>query len=432
MQESLPEINLPLAWLLIFILLIISALFSAAESALFSLGAVKLARMKEQGAKAVDTVHKLLSAPRRLTAALTIGNDAALAAAAVLVTLAAASSRGFGLPGLSGHGALVWAFVVSFALMLFVAQAAPRAAGVLFSEWISKAAARPVWVFMRASFPLRWLFRVTAELLLKAVGAFPERFESERLAEEDIKELVEEGSREGVLDVTERELLVNLLRGSSVTASDIMTPRHRVKGISVDAGHEDLRSLVEEHDFSRFPVYREGREEIAGVVTAKDLLRLRLASLRGEELSISEVMRSPLFVPESRRLRDLLLDFRRSRLHMALVVDEFGSVSGLVTMEDVLEEIFGEVREDAEPELVNLGEDHWKVLGRMEIADFNTRTGASIPLAGARTLSGLVLGKLGRRPRPGDHVRASGFEFKIMESRGIIIDQLEVKRMDET
>jgi magnesium and cobalt transporter len=143
-------------------------------------------------------------------------------------------------------------------------------------------------------------------------------------------------------------------------------------------------------------------------------------------------MRKPLFIPESRRIRELLVDFRKRRSHLALVADEFGAVTGLVTMEDVLEELFGEVRDDGdEVEFENLGEDHWLVMGGMEIPEFNTRTGARIQASGSRTLAGFILSKLGRRPGPGDEVRTGGFVFTVLEVRGIIIHRLEARRIGE-
>jgi magnesium and cobalt transporter len=166
------------------------------------------------------------------------------------------------------------------------------------------------------------------------------------------------------------------------------------------------------------------------VITAKDLLRLRREQEQGRGLAA--VMRPPLLAPESRPITDLLHDFRRRRGHLALVVDEFGDVSGLVTVEDVLEEIFGQFNEaDDEPELVSLGDNHWKVVGGIEVADFNTVTGANLPALPGSTIGGLVLARLGRRPRQGDVVAIGAFTFSVLEVHGIIIHRLEVKRGPE-
>jgi len=414
------------AWACVALLLVASAFFSTVEAALFSLSSVRLERMKEQGVRSADVISKLLSAPRRLVVTLLLGNETAnMAAAAIIAWIAFSSEWRADISGLDGP--LAPAIALGFALILVAGQAVPKVVGAAYPEGLSRTFSVPFMYFMRAAAPARWAFRGLAEALLKLVGAYPDRIEHV-LAEEDIRELVEEGSREGLLDVTERELLVNLLRSGEASVEDVMTPRTEIVSVPVDADPERVREVMEEHDFSRLPVYRERRENIVGLVTVKDLVKIKLTEQSGVELSLEQVMRPPIFVPESRRLRDVLMDFRKKRMHLAVVVDEFGSVSGLVTMEDVIEEIFGEVREEDEIELINLGENHWKVLGRMETDDFNARTGSGIPADGSRTLSGLVLSRLGRRPRPGDEVRLSGFRFKVLAARGITITQLEVVR----
>lgn len=426
------ELTESLAWAAVLILLFASAFFSIGEAALFSLGAIRLGKMEEKGSRAAETIRRITEVPRRLIVTLILGNETANMACAVLVAWAVVSfpSRLTRWPGLpeTSSGLLVVSIVLSVPGILILGQTLPKALGVSYSEALARAFAYPLWIFMRASFPLRWTFRSMADLLLQAIGAYPDRSPHSSLADEDLRELVEESSREGLLDVTERELLVNLLRSEDISAADIMTPRHEIVSVSADAGVDEVRALMDREDYSRFPVYEGDREHMVGVVTAKDLLKFRLAEREGRALSCRDLMREPQFVPESRKIRDLLLDFRRLRSHLALVVDEFGSLSGLVTLEDVLEEIFGEVKEDDEPELVNLGEDHWRVLGRMEIADFNTRTGAAIPRDGVRTLAGLVLARLGRKPRPGDEVKIQEFSFKVLEAKGITVNRLEVMR----
>lgn len=431
---SLPE---PLMWTVVGVLLIISGIFSAAEAALFSLGSVRLVQMEEQGISSAPTIRKLLELPRRLLVTLILGNQTANIGIVILITWIFSSfshERLFGYwppswlpPGLCGP--LLPSLFVSLVLVLIVAQALPKTFGVVYREGVSASIAYPLWLFMQVVFPVRWIFRSAADLLLRAFGAPPPKERSDTFERDDIKELVEAGSRDGLLDVTERELIVNLLRSGEIAACDIMTPRHEITSIPISAGETGARALMEKHEFSRIPVCEDDRGKIMGVITARDLLLLRLADHKGKPLSLNQVMRPPLFVPESRRISDLLLDFKKNRIHMALVVDEFGELSGLVTMEDVLEEIFGEVHDhDDEAELNNLGEDHWQVLGRMEIADFNTITGAKITGAGTRTLAGLVLSLLGRKPEPGNTVKASGLLFKVLEVRGIIIHSLEIKR----
>jgi CBS domain containing-hemolysin-like protein len=319
---------------------------------------------------------------------------------------------------------------VSLVLILILAQTLPKALGVRAGGVLAGAFAGPLTVLMRFLGPVRLVVSGAAAGLLRAFGSRADDDAGEALAEDDIREMVEAGSRQGLLDVTERELLVNLLRSGDIKASDIMTPRHEIEAVPAGASESEVRALLKKSDFSRLPVYEGSRDHYVGVITAKDLLKLRKIGDQGGGLR--DVMRPVAMVPESRRITDLLLDFKRGRLHLALVADEFGSVSGLVTMEDVLEEIFGEVNEaDDEPELVELGDNHWKVLGSMEAADFNAVTGARLRSSGSGSIAGLVLARIGRRPRPGDQVRVGNFTFEVMEVKGIIIHRLEVRREAE-
>ncbi len=414
-------------------LVLLAGLFSAAEAALFSLGPAGLAGLTEKRSLAAAAVKKLLDEPRRLMATLALGGDlAGFAATVLIVTIVAFRIKeGEWLAWVKPGSALELApgLVIAFALVAVVGQAVPRVLGARGPAFFSRLLAYPVLAFMKPAAPVNRLAEAASKAFLGAMGAGPEAGGEDLLGEERIKELVEAGSRQGLLDVTERELLVNLLKSGEVTAGDIMTPRHEIVSISADSAEGGARSLFLEQDYSRIPVFEGDREHYVGVLTAKDLLKLRLSAARGKPLSIREVMRPPLLVPESRRIRDLLLDFKGRRLHLALVVDEFGAVAGLVTMEDVLEEIFGEVREEEdEAEFEEAGPGRWRVAGGLEISEFNARAGVKISGSGARTMAGFVLSLLGRRPRPGDETRGHGLTFRVLEVRGIIIGRLEVRR----
>jgi CBS domain containing-hemolysin-like protein len=413
-------------------LLLLAALFAAAESALFSLGPARLARLMEDEVPAAAKLGLLMRAPRRLLVTLLLGYEVPNLALIVLLTFRfrqhfAAWSQYWPLSWFTEP--LLPSLLLSLLLILVAAETVPRALGAIYSEELSRLLASPLLLVTRIYAPVVYLARRLSETLFAAMGSMPATPLAQAAAEPDIKELVLESSREGLLDVTERELLVNLLRSGEIVAGDIMTPRREIVSVSEDASLAEARSLYERERYSRLPVYREERDRIVGVVMAKDLVNPRLETPAGEPSPLKRIMRSPRFVPESRRIPDLLRDFKRARMHLAMVVDEFGAVSGLVTMEDVLEEIFGEVREkEEEAEFEPLGENHWRALGRMPVIDFNARAGVSLPTEGARNLSGLALGKLGRRPRPGDEVLAAGFRFRVVEARGINIHRLEIRR----
>ncbi len=423
-----------LYWTLLVVLIVVSGVFSSAEAALFSLAPLRLVQMEEEGAKSARVIRKLLEAPRELIVTLGLGSELARSGVVVLVTWLVVC-RGYvpsakGAYTLFGHSfpAIAIAFAASVLVLIFAAQATPKALGVFYNDSISRAVAPSMSRFKTLAFPFWRTFQATAGLFFRALGAGEWETVEEQMEESDIRELLESGARDGILDVTERELLVNLLRSSDITAGEIMTARHEIVGIDANDSISRAGTLIQEQNYSRVPVYDGEPDNIVGVITAKSLLRPVAAGKNRAAVTVRDVMRPPLHVPTSRKLRDLMLDFKNSRKHMALVVDEFGAHVGLVTMEDVLEEIFGEVRDNEEPEFESVGDNHWHVRGRLEIQEFNVRTGASIPSEATRTLAGLVLSLLGRRPRPGDEVRIYGFRFMVLECHGIIINRLDVVR----
>ncbi len=421
----------PAAWAIVAALVFISGFFSAAEAALFSLNSARLAKLESSGKRSASLIKALLDHPRRLLATLALGSETADLACVILIAwvyVARFPEKAFSWGGAVSEGAapLVSAMAASTILILVFAQTLPKALGVYFSSALAPVFSYPVFFFSRLFFPLRWAFLKGSELFLLALGV--PSGAAEVLEEDDIRRIVEEGSREGLLDLTERELLANIISSGDKTAFDVMTPRHEIKAIRVSSGADEARRVLREEGYTRYPVFENDRDEIVGVVTAKDLIRLKLSEDSDHPLTLRDVTRIPLFAPESRRVRDLLVDFRRERTHIAFVMDEFGALAGLVTLEDVLEEIFGEVAHSGQPELLNLGDSHWMALGSMDVEEFNARTGASLPANGNATLAGLVISRLGKRPRPGQEVTIEGLVFKIVEAKGIIVNKIEIKR----
>jgi putative hemolysin len=339
-------------------LIAVSGISAAGEAALFALGPARLAQMEDRGLAAARIIKDLLSFPGRLIVTLTLVADTVNILAVVLITWTVKThvpGPGAGrfysflheYPGTSG-------LVLSLLALLVFAQTLPKAVGVRGSGALSRALASPLALVMKAMSPLWAAVWAVAEWVLRAFGLQAEPGASNALAGEDIRELVEAGSRQGLLDVTERELLVNLLRSGDIVASEVMTSRHEIVAVPVSADEAEVRAVMKEHDLSRLPVFEGRPDHYVGVVTVNDLLRLRLGKEEG--LSLREVMRPPLFSPESRRITDLFLDFKRGRVHLALVVDEFGDVAGLVTLEDVLEEILGSEIVDETDQVVDMRE----------------------------------------------------------------------------
>jgi len=243
------------------------------------------------------------------------------------------------------------------------------------------------------------------------------------LADAEQRELIEPQSR---------AMLEGVLRMADMVAGDVMVAAPRMDTLDIDAPYDVLLAQVIETGHSRFPVTEGGRDNIIGILMAKDLLKLQ----RAPELNLRTLLRPAVFVPESKGLNELLRDFRSNRNHLAIVIDEFGNTAGLITIEDVLEEIVGEIEdefddEDAESGIYTLADNTHRVAGDADIADVNEAFGLELPEDEFDTIGGLVAHELGRVPRRGEAVAVGGLLFTVMLTRGGAVRWYRVRRLAE-
>jgi magnesium and cobalt transporter len=270
--------------------------------------------------------------------------------------------------------------------------------------------------------PHRGLFERLVDLLSPGPDSRHELMEA--LASAEQRELIEPESR---------LMLEGVLRMADLSAGDVMVAARRMDMLDIDAPYDELLRVVISTAHSRFPVYEGQRDNIIGILLAKDLLKLQ----RAPSLNLRTLLRPPVFIPESKRLNELLRDFRSNRNHLAIVIDEFGSLAGLVTIEDVLEEIVGEIEDefddkDVESGLYTLADGSHRVAGDAEIAAVNGAFGTALPSDEFDTIGGLVAHELGRVPRRGESVDLGGLRFVVMLTRGGAVRWFRVSRLDDS
>ena len=244
-----------------------------------------------------------------------------------------------------------------------------------------------------------------------------------------IRTLADAENRE-LIGPESRAMLEGVLRMADMTAGDVMVPATRMDQLDIESDYDELLNTVIETGHSRFPVYDGGRDNIIGILMAKDLLKLQ----RAPELNLRTLLRPAVFVPESKALNDLLRDFRSNRNHLALVIDEFGNTAGLITIEDVLEEIVGEIEDEfdeAERQngIVTLADGSQRVAGDVAIDAVNEAFGVSLPDADFDTIGGLIAHELGRVPRRGEALELAGLRFTVMLTRGGAVRWFRVSRV---
>ena len=238
-------------------------------------------------------------------------------------------------------------------------------------------------------------------------------------SKDELIETLVEAQENDVIGLQSREMLEGVIRMSDMTAGDVMVAAPRMDIININAPYEELLHVIIDTAHSRFPVYEDQKENIIGILLAKDLLKLQ----RAPELNIRALLRSVAFVPESKGLNDLLREFRGNRNHLAIVIDEFGRVAGLVTIEDVLEQIVGEIEDEFDiaeeaGDIFGLGDHTYRVSGDTAIERVNEAFGVELPESDFETIGGLVAHEMGHVPKRGESVGLSGLQFIVLHTKG--------------
>ena len=325
----------------IFILLCFSAFFSGSETALFSLGSIKLFQLKESNHPKAPLIQELLEKPRRLLISILVGNECINITASAI-----AASLCISLFGNQGK----WiALAIMTPLILLFGEVLPKTIAVSNSKNFSLWVAKPISIFSKVIFPVRWIIRRVVDRIVLLFGKKKKREES-IFFEEEFKELVEVGHQEGILEKEEREMIHKILRFGDTVVSSIMTPRSDMFTLPYDSDIDYIIKEVKDNHFSRIPIYKQEKNNIVGILNAKDLLTLTNKQ-DSDSTTIPSIIRQPYLVPKDKKVQEVFREFQERNIHLALVVNENGSVIGLFTMEDLLEELFGEIYDEFDDEL---------------------------------------------------------------------------------
>lgn len=392
-----------------------SAWFAGSETALFSLSPLMLKRLRKERHPKAALLQRLTSRPGRLLSSLLIGNEVSDVAASVL-----ASSVAITLLGASGS---LVAIAVMVPVMMLAGETVPRVSAALNPVRFAAAVARPVslWVWLTA--PVRWL----ADLLVGLVPVRPE--ETSRILEDEFLSWVRSSHKEGLVQQMEREFIENLIGFEHTVLAEAMTPRTDIFALEAATPVEGAVELLRRRHFSRVPVYEDDEDNIIGILHAKDILG------RPAPRELRALLRPVHFAPETKRAEEMLWEMQRRRLHMVMVVDEYGGLAGLVTLDDLLEELFGEIYDEhelAERPLRQKGPNLWAVSPRLGVEEFNERMSTSLPEEeGYETMGGFLLHAFGRLPTQGEEVSYDGLIFKAARLKGTRLLEIEVRRTEQ-
>lgn len=403
--------------LLLGIFLVCSAFFSGSEAALFSLNTVQVERLRERGGVVGRLIASLLQRPTNLIITFLVGNEIVNVALAVTATSLALL--------VYGEGGEYVAIVVTTIILLLFGEVTPKSLAVRYPERISRLIVWPIQTFAYVITPLRWGLR---KLVDAVMGEHAERPIS-LITEAEFKTLVGISEDEGIIDQDERNLIQRVFEFGGHRVSQIMTPRTDIFALEVGESLATALPKIKDNRFSRIPVYEGTIDQIIGILYAKDLLPYsRHPEL---EVKLRDLVHPVFFVPESKRIDELLREFQRNKVHMAIVVDEYGGVSGLVTMEDALEELVGEIVDEFDTEEIlcrQVDPQTYVVSAKLPLDEFNEKLGVSIPREDADTIGGHVFHLFGKLPKRGESVSAHGLTLTIEHIKGTRILEIRVRR----
>ncbi len=385
-------------FVLLFIFLSLSAFFSASETALFSLDSIKIKRLSQNG-KDTSFIIKLLENPMHLLTAILAGNTLANIAASALIT--------YILIDLLGSGGLFISIGVTTFILLVFGEVTPKTLAIHNNERLAYFFSKPLFLFTRMVSPLLFLATKICNNVIALLHI--ELKHEPTLTEEEFKTIMEVGQRHGVVGKNEKEMVLSVLELTKTTAQEVMIPRTDIKAVAFHWPMDKVKSLIRLARHSKVPVYKDSYDNIIGMVDTKDIF---LESNR----AFADMVKPVIFVPPTKRIDELLQDFYRQKTKMAIVIDEYGGTSGLVTLEDILEEVFGEIYDEFEmgEKLVELmSEGRYRVSGKTPVYQVNEDCNLSISPGDYETIAGFLLYVFGKIPAEGEHVRAAGAVFII-------------------
>jgi len=398
---------------LIFLLLL-SAFFSASETALMSLSKIRIRHMVEDGVKGAKLIEKLTEDPNKLLGSILVGNNVVNIGASALATSVAVKAFGE-----SGVGI---ATAIMTILVLIFGEITPKSIAKQRSEGVSLKVSGIVNIIVKILRPFVAIFTFISSTVLKLFGGDLNK-DQPFITQEELKTMVDVGEEEGVLEEEEKEMIFNVFEFGDIQVKDVMVQRVDIVALGLDSTYDDVIDIIKEEQFSRIPVYNESIDDIIGIMYVKDLILLN----NKDNFKVQDCIREAYYTFEFKKVTELFKEMKKSRNHMAVVLDEYGGTVGIVTIEDLLEEIVGEIEDEydeLEEEIEVVKEDEYIVDGRIRLDDLSDLIGVKMESEEFDSIGGFVIGQLGRIPEPKEEVSYENMRFVVEE-----IDKNRIKKV---
>lgn len=411
--------------IILLILLLLSAFFSSAETCLTTVNKVRIQSMAEEHTKNASTVLKLIEKPTLLLSAILIGNNVVNLTASSLTTSFAirlAQRNGLSIPASLFTGVATGILTI---LVLIFGEIVPKSIATVNAEKMALIYAKPIYAFTQLLRPLSFLMNQISLGMLKII-----RIDTSKkpvITENELLTFVNVSHEEGVIESEEREMITNVVDFGDSLAKDVMVPKMDVEFANIEYNYAELMECYNKKKFSRMPVYRESRDNILGTINLKDIFFYEGSQ---ENFKIEDVMREPYFTYEYKKISELFFEMKQESISMAIVLDEYGATAGLLTIEDLIEEIVGEIRDEydgyEEDEITMLDESNYILLGVAKLDDVNERLGIPLESEDFDSIAGHIINLLDHFPDAGETVSDQYAEYTVIEAEKNRIDKVKV------
>ena len=428
--------------IILVILILVNAFFAGSEIALISLNKNKIRSRMEEGDKKSKILHKLIEIPTKLLSMIQVGVtlsgflNSALASSVFadgLVKIMQDLGMSMRLGTMYSISMVIITLLLTIITLIF-GELVPKRIAMNNPEKFSNVIAYPIYIMYCTVVPLVHILSFLTNLVLRLLGIDPDKSDNQ-VTEEEIRLMVATSSEEGEIDDSEKEMIDNIFEFNDTIVEDVMTHRVDVEALDIDTSYEEILKYFETAKYTRIPIYEKTLDDVIGILHAKDILSCISKMKDISEFSLKQIIRKPVFVPDSKMIDQLFYELKAEKTHIAIVIDEYGGTAGIVTMEDLIEEIVGEVFDEYDDVPVGyrkIGEDKYLMDGSLELDEVEKILAIDLPVDEYDTLNGFVVSKLGRLPEEDDQasIEDEGYKFTILKVDEKVIEQVKVEKLE--
>ena len=400
--------------LIVIGLLALSAFFSSSETAMMAVNKIRVRNLADAGLSSAQTLMKVLDNQPKMLSAILIGNNIENISASSLATILVTRAFGDMYVGV-GTGILTL-------LVLIFGEITPKTSATLYSETMALRFAKPIYMIMQVLTPVIFIVDKLSQGVLRLLHVDPNK-KQDAITEDELRTIVEVSHEEGVIESDEKKMIYNVFDFGDSVAKDIMVPRIDMTFIDVDATFSEVIEVFREVKYTRYPVYEETTDNVIGIINIKDLLLTE----NQKKFCIRDYLREPLYTYEFKKTAELMVELRKTQNNIAIVLDEYGATAGLITLEDMLEEIVGEIRdeydEDEEDLIRRIGPREYVVEAAMKLDDLNDQLGLDLESEDYDSIGGFIIGLLDHLPEEGEEVTHKTLRF--------VVDKVDRNRIDK-